>query len=448
MIIRFNFIYKDIIRMIIQIYNLTNEEISQFIDKLLPIKRIEKDKYGEVFTNPKLINKILDLFPKSIFKDPHLKWLDPSVGAGFFMILVYQRLMDGLKSWEPNVKKRSDHIICQMLFMVEINKSNCNICQQLFGPNANLYCGDFLSDFKFPKFLEQISFDCIVGNPPFQDDYGLTNKGKRILGGKNKLYERIFLKAYDLLKHDGYLSFVVPDNLFSGNGSESYRLLLHTQVQFISFNPSNQSFFPGIQQSICYFILKKKTDKFKKFTIIESNDTNKLKIILQNRPINPVKNWNLKTEKLVNNYVSLKRNQAVYNRGKNIILYKGNKYPIIYTPNKNLNTNNQELAAGLGKKKAIIFAISTDHAFKMDFTGKEGSGPNTFYIPFETMKQGKRLESFLKSDDYKLLVSFTKTNRKYIKIALIEHLKLDKIMHNKTKKMKKSLKNKTRKNFS
>ena len=443
----FNFIYNDIIRMTKHIYELTNEEINQFINNLLPIKRIEKDKYGEVFTNPQLINKILDLFPKSIFKDPHLKWLDPSVGAGFFMILVYQRLMNGLKSWEPNVKKRSDHIINQMLFMVEINKSNCNICHQLFGPNANLYCGDFLSEFKFPKFLEKVSFDCIVGNPPFQDDYGLTNKGKRILGGKNKLYERIFLKAYDLLKHDGYLSLVVPDNLFSGNGSESYHVLLQSQVQFISFNPSNQSFFPGIQQSICYFILQK-ADKSTKLTIIESNDTNKFQTRLQNRPVNPVKQWIPKTEKLVNHFVSLKRNHVVYNRGKNINLYKGNKYPIVYTPNKNLFTNKQELAVGLGQKKAIIFAISTDHAFKMDYTGRVGAGPNTFYIPFDSTYQGKLIERFLKSDDYKLLVSSTKTNRKYIKIALIEYLKLDKIMNNKTKKMRKSHKNKTRKNLS
>jgi len=428
-----------------KIYELTNEEINEFMQKMLPVKRIEKDKYGEVFTNPKLINKLLDLFPQSVFKNPHLKWLDPSVGAGFFMILIYQRLMYGLKSWEHNLKKRSDHIIENMLFMVEINKTNCKICKDLFGDNVNLLCCDFLSDFRFPQ-LDHLSFDCIVGNPPFQDDYGLTDGGKRILGGKNKLYERIFLKAYDLLHANGYLSFVVPDNLFSGNGSKSYQVLLKSNVSFVSFNPSIQSFFPGIQQSMCYFLLAK-ADKFDDFTIIESNDTNKFKIQLLDRPVNPVKQWTPKTEKLVTKFVSLKRNHVVYNRGKSVNLYKGNKIPIIYTSSKTLYTNKHELAAGLGKKKAIIFAISTDHAFKMDFTGKFGVGPNTFYIPFETVKQGKQLESFLKSDNYQLLVSSTKTNRKYLKIALIEHLKLDKIMNNntnKTMKMRKNYKNKTR----
>jgi hypothetical protein len=81
----------------------------------------------------------------------------------------------------------------------------------------------------------------------------------------------------------------------------------------------------------------------------------------------------------------------------------------------------------------------------MDFIGNVGAGPNTFYIPFETVTQGKKLEKFLKSEDYKLLVTSTKTNRKYLKLALIEHLKLDMIMNNKTKKKRKNNKNKTRK---
>jgi hypothetical protein len=35
--------------------------------------------------------------------------------------------MDGLKKWEPNEKKRSKHIIENMLYMVELNKKNCDI---------------------------------------------------------------------------------------------------------------------------------------------------------------------------------------------------------------------------------------------------------------------------------------------------------------------------------
>ena len=426
-----------------KIDEMNQNEINEFMNERLTIKKLEKDKYAEVFTNPVLINKILDLFPKSVWTNSKLTWLDPSVGAGFFMICVYIRLMNGLTKWEPNNKKRSKHIIENMLYMVEINKNNCSICKSIFGPNVRLICGDFLADLKFPN-RDHISFDCIIGNPPFHDDYGLNGLGKRINGGKNKLYERIFLKSYSLLNNGGYISFVVPDNIFSGNGSLSYQTIIKNNIPFVSFNPVNQTYFDKIQQPVCYFILYK-TNK-QGLTVVEHDDQLTFKIKLQNRPVNPIRNWTLKTEKLIQQFVSSERNNVYYNRGKSLISYKGNKYPVIFTDNKNIQTNNLKLAPGFGQKKAILFSISPDLAFKMDYSGNFGVGPNTFYIPFNTISEGKKLEQFLNSEDYKTLALATKTSRQYLKIAFIEYLKLTKIMgHSKTKKRKIRNYNKTRK---
>lgn len=426
-----------------KIDKMNDDEILNFIESNLPIKQIEKNKYGEVFTNHILINKILDLFPNTIWSNPELKWLDPSVGIGFFMIFVYKRLMDGLKIWEKNEQKRSNHIIKNMIYMVEINNKNCNVCKSIFGENLNIFCGDFMSDIVF-KGYDDLSFDCILGNPPFQDDYGKNKSGKRINGGKNKLYERIFLKSLSILKKDGYLSFIVPDNIFSGNGSLSYQKIIENYVPFISFNPSNQSFFPDIQQSICYFLLQKLHSS--KLTTIENSDNLTFKIKLQNRPVNPIRNWSPYTEQLINLYIDNSRNVVIYNRGKPISYYKGNKYPIIYTYTKNLHTNNIKLAIGYGIKKVIIFSISPTLEFKIDYTGKFGVGPNTFYIPFNSNSEGKKLERFLNSNEYKTLALATKTSRQYLKIAFIEYLNIPKILkNNKTKKHIKSYKNKTRK---
>ena len=425
------------------IYELTNEEIDEYIKTNLPIKQLEKDKYGEVFTPPELINKLLDLYPQKIWLDPDIKWLEPSAGVGFIMIMVYQRLMDGLKKWETNDKKRSNHIIEKMLYMVELNADSCKKCKSIFGPTANIICKNFLEDFAFKnknnnENKNKNTFDCIIGNPPFQDDYGLTTQGKRINGGKSKLYERIFLKAYSLLKPNGYLAFIVPDNMFSGNGTESYKTLIQNEVPFISFN---QTLFQNIQQPTCYFLLHK-TLKNETETTIDSNN-NRFKIQLEDRPVNPIRNWTPYTEKLIKKYVSNKRNAVHYNRGANLKMYKGTKYPIIYSPLKTIYTNNEDLAVGLGIKKAIIFAISVDLSFKMDYSGKYGVGPNTFYVPFE--KEGKSIETFLNSEEYKTLVLATKTNRQYLKLAFIEYLNFEKIMKTKTRKTRKTRKTKTRK---
>ena len=94
----------------------------------------------------------------------------------------------------------------------------------------------------------------------------------------------------------------------------------------------------------------------------------------------------------------------------------------------------------------------------MDYTGKYGVGPNTFYIPFKTFTQGKRIEAFLNSEYYKTIALACKTSRQFLKIGFVEHLNLDKIMNteynskNKTKKQSKGKKqsivkkNKTKRN--
>jgi hypothetical protein len=404
--------------MINLIKNMTNEEIEEFIHKHLPVKILEKKKYGEVFTPPALINKMLDRFPNKVWSNPDLKWLDPSCGTGNFMILVYQRLMLGLKTVLPKEHERSEHIITNMLYMVELNAKNVRICQQIFGQEANIVCSDFLSN---KTGFEDINFDCIVGNPPFQEDIDVKGPG-----GKSKLYERIFIKAVDsMLNKGGYLSFVVPDNMFSGSGNVAYKTLIQNNVQFVSFNAENKLFFPGIQQIICYFLMEKTSSNI---TLIEGTNGQHFKLKLEDRPINPVRNWTMHIENLVKKYIGNVKNDAVYNRGKSLDSYNGTKYSVIYTPSKKLRTNKMDLAVGLGIKKAVIFAISPKLEYEMDYAGKYGVGPNTFYIPFKTIEQGRHIDAFLKSDHYKLLASACRTSRQFLKIGFIEHLKMDNIV--------------------
>jgi hypothetical protein len=409
---------------------MTNEEIDEFINKHLPVKALEKRKYGEVFTPPSLIKKMLDLFPKSVWSNPDLKWLDPSCGTGNFMILIYQRLMTGLIKSFPKEHERSEHIIKNMLYMVELNCKNVSICRQIFGSDANIVCSDFLANKDFfssdseSESASEIKFDCIIGNPPFQEDTDMKGPG-----GKSKLYERIFIKSLDnMLKIGGYLSFIVPDNMFSGNGNVAYNTLIKNHVEFVSFNNENQSFFPGIQQTVCYFFMKKTSLESNFASLIEDNDGHHFRLQFEDRPVNPVRNWTLHIEKLVKKYIGNVKNDAVYNRGKSLSSYNGTKYSVIYTSSKKLRTNNLDLAVGLGIKKAVIFAISPKLEYEMDYTGKYGVGPNTFYIPFKTMEQGRHIDAFLKSDHYKLLALACKTSRQFLKIGFVEHLKMDKIV--------------------
>ena len=129
-----------------------DKNILNIIKEHQNIRKGEKEKNGEVFTPIELINENLDKLPLAVWKNPDLKWLDPANGIGNFPIVVYYKLMEGLKDLPlyKDENKRSKHIIEEMLFMIEINNDNVEVCKQIFKTiNAkakpNIICADFLN---------------------------------------------------------------------------------------------------------------------------------------------------------------------------------------------------------------------------------------------------------------------------------------------------------------
>lgn len=389
------------------IFEMTSDDANMFIETHLPINIELKKDFGEVFTPYALINKMLDELPEKVWSRHDFKWLEPTCGTGNFMLLVYLRLMNGLKGWESCKKKRSDHIIRNMLYMVELNLTNVEICRKVFGETANIVCGDFLDE---SADLGN-RFNVIVGNLPFQNKSGV--------GAKSKLYEKMTLKCLDILLLDGYMLLITPDNIFSG-GSKVYKRMV-TSIACINLDKSNQQYFPKIQQYICYFLFCRERSSNK--TKVVCNDGSIMEIVLKDRPINPVRNWSLEMESLICKYISSNKNGVVYNRGKNLQEYMlddstSSSCELIFTPKKHIQTNNPSLMIGLGVPKVVVFSISIELEFAVDLSGSYGVGPNTFYV---TEHLDKWIV-FLKSEEYKKMALATKTNRQFLKNNFIHYL--------------------------
>jgi len=420
------------------IHEWNDEDVSIHIAEHLPIKLKEKQKFGEVFTPESLIEQILDNFPADIWTDSTRTWLDPGCGVGNFMLCVYRRLMRGLKDWSPNRLNRSHHIVQNMLYMVELSETNVACCRRIFDSTlveSNTIQADFLSPVIFDNGQ---TFDCIVGNPPFQEP------GKK--GGKFKLAERFVSKCLHQLlnKKRGYMSMIVPDNMFSGWSSTIYtEFIMSSHFHISQLNVDNEhfkTFFKGIQQPMCTFLLVpfakplKNIQNPKTTTVIrKQSESIFFELILSNRTINPVRDWTQETEKMVETMMQPTKNGTVYNRGKPLSFYHLTEdaenaskmwYPLIYTKDKRLYTDCERWAVGFGKKKAVIFAISTRFEFVMDWNGEFGVGPNTFYVAFNTEQDGKHIAAFLDSEEYKQLATCCKTSRQFLKIGFVEHVKL------------------------
>jgi len=207
-------------------------------------------------------------------------------------------------------------------------------------------------------------------------------------------------------------------------------LILNHMVSTISFDKSIQTFFPKIQQYMCFFLVEKGNEKKK--TRIIGNQGESFDLFLTNRPVNPFRNWTEQTETLIQTYIFSKRNQFVYNRGKPLHCYNEDvtkeKYQLIYTPSKKIYTSCKNLALGVGVKKIVLFLISPNLEFEIDEEGKYGVGPNTFYLPIDNIDDVVNIEAFFKSDVYRTMALATKTTRQFLKMKFIEHLDIDKII--------------------
>lgn len=167
----------------------------------------EKNEFGEVFTPPFLICDMLNKLPEHVWSDPNLKWLDPANGVGNFPIFIVEKLMIGLATHIPNEVDRKQHILTNMLYMIELNSENVEKSRQHFGVSANICHASFFDFEKWKQEFDNVSkFDIIVGNPPYSKYTSSDNKR----GGGYPLWKDFVLESLNLLHSNGYLCYVHP----------------------------------------------------------------------------------------------------------------------------------------------------------------------------------------------------------------------------------------------
>jgi len=217
-----------------------------------------KEILGEVQTDFSLIRMMLDLIPGEKWSDPSLVWLDPACGRGNFMISVYNRLFLSLQTIIPDDITRKLHIIENMLHMVEINEDHIAYLKQVFGEKANIVHADFLS------WIPPISFDIIVGNPPFNINGTIKVPTNSILNKKNDgktIWPSFIRHSLQLLKANGNLLMITPCIWLKPDKANIYPLLTSLNIDKIhcfSNTESNQIFHGHAQTPTCFFLLTKR----------------------------------------------------------------------------------------------------------------------------------------------------------------------------------------------
>lgn len=233
------------------IQNIDIENFKQNFDVLT----FNKNMYGEVHTDFKLIYKMFHLFDEDVFKDKNKKWLDPCCGRGYFCIILYKKLFEGLKKVIKNPTKRHKHIIENMIFMAEINEDHTVDIYELFGENCNLFVGNFLD-------IAGQKYDYIIGNPPFNVNGMVKVPTRQNINKKSDgkmIWAQFVLHAFSLMKPTSYLLFITP-SIWMKRDHFMYQKMLQYNIEklvCLTNTQTNQIFHGQAQTPTCYWLLKK-----------------------------------------------------------------------------------------------------------------------------------------------------------------------------------------------
>ncbi|HET7664468.1 MAG TPA: Eco57I restriction-modification methylase domain-containing protein [Rhodanobacteraceae bacterium] len=255
----------------------------------------------EVPTPPKLARAMLDLLPAEVWSNPDYKWLDPSCKSGAILREVATRLLKGLAEWEPDWTKRREHIFKHMLFGTAvtemtgiISRRSVYCSRDVSGPHSVVRFDDAAGNLPFiatehafkhgrctvcgaPEGLERgasrenyayafihgsypteemqdMKFDVIVGNPPYQ--IGTTDASGDRATNVLPLYQLFVEKAIEL--DPRYLVMITPSRWFTGGkGLDEFRdrMIADRRLRVLVDNPKIFDCFPGvkIRGGVSYF---------------------------------------------------------------------------------------------------------------------------------------------------------------------------------------------------
>ena len=430
----------------------------------------------EVFTPPHIVNQMLDMLPQELFKDKNTKFLDPATKSGVFLREIAKRLLEGLKNEIPNLQERIDHIFHNQIFGIALTEMTSLLSRRSIYcskyPNSKysityfdniegnlrykrishkwikgrcVYCGanknEFMRDESLDNYAyeyihnemkeyENMKFDVIVGNPPYQ----ISDGGAQ--ASATPIYHLFVEKSMKLKPR--FITMIIPSRWFTGGkGLDDFRdnNLHDTRYSKIVDFPNSADCFPGVEikGGVNYFLWERDYSGECEVVTMENGIVkSRLKrplfesgidvFIRFNEAISILRKVRLQTAVSFDNYVSTQKPFGLRTyvvpedkKGKNsIILYGNKKKGFIDRSKIEVNENL------IDKWKILItMAYGAGEGYPHQIINKPivvepGTACTETYVvvgPFENEKKANEFQSYMCTKFFRFLVMLRKNTQ-------------------------------------
>lgn len=240
----------------------TIKELENCLELIIPV---QDRKVNGAFFTPEFI---IDFIIKEISPLEADKNLDPSCGSGAFLVGL-------VEYYKVTYKKPVKKIIQENIYGSDILEYNIRRAKLILAIYA-LQNNEILDECDFNLFQQDslntkwdLKFENIVGNPPYVKFQDLPNETRISLakhwttveGGTFNLYFAFFELGYKLLKPEGKLGYITPNNYFTSLSAESLRKYFHFQkcvTRIVDF--SHKKVFDAQTYTAITFLNKKKNN--------------------------------------------------------------------------------------------------------------------------------------------------------------------------------------------